>query len=458
MAGAALVTTAAISWLFVLPQQIRGHAENPYAGILIFLILPAVFFLGLALIPVGVYLGKRRVREGLAEAPFDRRAALTRLGWFLGITTAANVLIGTQITYRAVKYMETPKFCGQSCHVMTPEFTAHMYSPHAELECVECHVAPGAAGWLASKTAGTRQLVEVMFDSYHRPIPGALETNRLVPATETCENCHWAGKFGAVKLRVIPNYAEDEHNTRTQTVLMMFVGGSRYEGIHGKHFGPGIHIRYATADPKRQTIPWVEYRNANGQVVTFVSEGTTPESAKSLALHDMQCVDCHNRPTHAFESASRGLNNAMAMGEIPTGLPFVKKKAMELLNATYKSNEEAGEKLPSALLSFYQQSYPDVYATRSQDIQQAAKAVLAVYNRNVFPDMKVTWGTYPNNLGHTDFPGCFRCHDGSHAAPDGKSIVQDCDACHQLVATDEASPEILKTLGLEERLSKVQKK
>jgi hypothetical protein len=457
MAGAALVTTAVISWLFVLPQQIRGHAENPYAGIVVFLVLPAVFFLGLALIPVGVYLGKRQVREGLGQAPFDRKAALTRLGWFLGITTAANVLIGTQITYRAITYMETPKFCGQSCHPMQPQFTAHD-ATHAELECVECHVAPGAAGWLASKTSGTRQLFETILGTYSRPIPGALESGRLVPATLTCENCHWAGKHGAFKLRVIPSYAEDEHNTRTQTVLLMFVGGSRLEGIHGKHFGPGIRVRYAAVDAKRQTIPWVEYRNASGQIETFVSEGTTPESAKSLAIHEMQCVDCHNRPTHAFQSASRGLNDAMAIGEISTGLPFVKKKGMELLNATYTSNAEAGEKLPAALVSFYRDSYPEVYRTRPEDVQQAAKAVLAVYNRNVFPDMKVTWGTYPNNLGHIDFPGCFRCHDGSHAAADGKSIVQDCDACHQMVATDEAAPEILKTLGLEERLSKLQKK
>jgi hypothetical protein len=109
-------------------------------------------------------------------------------------------------------------------------------------------------------------------------------------------------------------------------------------------------------------------------------------------------------------------------------------------------------------VSFYKQNYPDLYARRSQDVQGAAAAVLRIYNRNVFPDLKVGWGTYPNNLGHTEFPGCFRCHDSSHTAADGKSITQDCDACHQLLATDEASPEILKTLGLEERISKVQKK
>src|SRR5215831_17537245 len=238
--GTALVTTAGISWLFVLPQQIRGHVDNPYVGIVVFLILPVMFFVGLGLIPIGIFLGKRRIRKELQETPFDRKAALGRLAWFMGITTALNVIIGNQVTYRAIKYMETPQFCGQSCHVMKPEFMAHRDSPHARLECVECHVAPGASGWVASKTAGVRQLFEVIGNSYVQPIPSALETNRLVPASETCEDCHWSEKFASLRLRVFTNYAEDEKNTRTQTVMMMMVGGSRLGGIHGKHFGPGI--------------------------------------------------------------------------------------------------------------------------------------------------------------------------------------------------------------------------
>ena len=459
LVGVALVTTAVISWLFVLPLRIRGHVDNPYVGIVVFLIPPVLFFTGLLLIPIGIYAGKRQIRKGLEEPAFDRKAALQRLAWFFGVTTVLNVLLGTQFTYRAVKHMETPQFCGQSCHSMNPEFAAYLNSPHANVECVECHVAPGASGWIASKTSGIRQLFETVFESYSRPIPSALETNRLVPARQTCENCHWPEKFGSVKLRVFTHYAEDEPNTRTQTVFLMMVGGSKFAGIHGKHFAPGISIRFAAADPNRQTIPWVEYRNTTtGKVAIFGSEGTTPESIKALPIYEMQCVDCHNRPTHTFESAARGVDNALVLGEIPTGLPFIKKKAVELLTATYKSSGEAAEKVPSALVGFYQQSYADLYAKRSQDIQQAARAVFAIYKRNVFPELKVTWGTYPNNLGHTEFPGCFRCHDGSHVTRAGDSITQDCSACHEPLAMDEASPEILRTLGLEERISKLQKK
>ena len=237
------------------------------------------------------------------------------------------------------------------------------------------------------------------------------------------------------------------------------VGGSRFAGIHGVHFGPGIHIRFAAADAQRQGIPWVEYRDTQtGQTRTFLGEGVTPDSIKNLPVYEMQCVDCHNRPTHTFESPERGMNNALALGELSVTLPFIRKKGVELLKANYSSQKEAAEKLPTALADFYRQNYPEVFNKRSEDIEHAGQSILAIYNRNVFPELNVKWGTYPNNLGHADFPGCFRCHDGSHTEAGGQTITQDCGSCHELVAMDEASPEILKTLGLEERISRVQKK
>jgi nitrate/TMAO reductase-like tetraheme cytochrome c subunit len=456
--GVALVASALISWLFVLPQQVRGHVDNPYVGIVVFLIIPAIFFSGLALIPIGIYLSKRQIREGLADVVFDRKTALQRMAWFLGATTLLNILIGTQFTYRAVKHMETPQFCGATCHTMNPELAAYENSPHSRVECVECHVAPGAAGWIHSKTNGIRQLFETVLNTGPRPIPSAVASGRLVPARETCENCHWPQKFSGVRLRLFSKFADDEANTRSETVVLMLVGGNRISGIHGAHFGPGVHIRFASADGMRQTIPWVEYRNTNtGDVRTFASSETPLDSAKALPKFDMECVDCHNRPTHTFDLPERAMDRALALGDIAAGLPYIKKKSVELLKANYATSAEAAAKLPPALADFYHQHYPDLYSARSQDIQQAGAAVLAIYNRNVFPDLKVTWGTYPNNLGHTDFPGCFRCHDGSHTTADGKAITQDCNTCHEPLAMDEASPEILNTLGIADRISKVQK-
>ncbi len=458
MIGGGLATVAGFTWLLALPTQIRGHASNPYIGILLFVILPILFAFGLILMPIGAWLARRRIRQGLAQA-VDRPTSLRRLVIFLGVATMLNVLIMSHLTYRAVEHMETAQFCGQSCHVMKPEFTAHQGSPHAHVLCVECHVAPGASGWVAGKMAGTRQLMETVFNTFPRPIKSAMETNRLVPASQTCEKCHWPDKFYAAKLRVIPDYADDETNTLTQSVLTMMIGGGNLGGIHGKHFGPGISIRYAPKELTRQTIPWIEYKDSARNVNrVYLANDSKLEEVEKLQRFEMQCVDCHNRPTHTFELPEKAINRALIRGEIPTTLPFAKKKAVEVLKAEYASSDDAAQKIPAAIKSYYQQSHPGVYPSRVADVEAAANAILAIYNRNVFPDLKVTWGTYVNNLGHTDYPGCFRCHDEAHTSSDKTTITQDCSVCHQLIAASEASPDILKSLGLDERISKAQKK
>lgn len=456
--GAGLMTTAGILWLFVLPSQLRGHGDNPYVGIILFGILPAVFATGLVLIPVGLWLARRKVRAGLSEM-IDRASSIRRLGFFLGATTVVNVLIGSQLTYTAVHHMESVGFCGTSCHVMKPEYAAYQGSPHSRVMCTDCHVGPGARGWFESKMAGMRQLVEVAFNTYPRPVPPAVSTGRLVPANETCENCHWPEKFQAMQLRVFPNYADDEANTLSQTVLVVMIGGKGMPGVHGSHFGPGIEISYASKDSSRQEIPWVEYKNTQtGETKTFLAEGASPVDTAKLERHRMQCVDCHNRPTHAFDLPERAVNNAMANGDVPVTLPFIRKKGVELLKATYSSQEEAAQKIQAGLLEFYQKDYPKIAAERRADVDRAAEGLSRVFNRNVFPDLKVNWGTYPNHIGHTDFPGCFRCHDDKHKSAAGKTITQDCSACHQLAAMDEKNPEVLKTLGVNERLDALQKK
>lgn len=462
MLGVALVTTAGFSWLFVLPLQLRGHASNPYIGLIVFIIIPVLFVSGLVLIALGIFLTRRRIRRGGEEllATADRRVYIRRFAIFFAVTSAINIVIGTQGTYRAVEHMETVQFCGQTCHVMKPEFIAHQNSPHTRIECVDCHVSPGATGWVESKKAGTRQLMDVVFHRVHYPIESAMESNRLVPSSGTCEQCHWPQKFDAAKLRVIFHFGDDAASTQTQTVLMMLTGGGDLGGIHGKHLSPGVDIRYAAADGKRQNIPWVEYRNRNtSETRTFIADGSTEQSVANLPRYRMECVDCHNRPTHTFELPERAVDRALALGQISPALPFIKKKAVELLKVNYASNEEAGRLIPAELVRFYQQSDPTIASQRSGDVSQAGAQLAAIYNRNVFPDLKVTWGTYPNNLGHTDFPGCFRCHDGSHTTADKKmTITQDCNTCHEPVAIEEASPGVLKTLGLADRITSLQKR
>jgi nitrate/TMAO reductase-like tetraheme cytochrome c subunit len=439
MLGAALVTLAGFSWLFVLPLNLRGGpVSNPYIGLLIFIAIPFVFFTGLILIPIGIALAKRRVTTNLDEIE-DRRTAWRRAGIFFGVMTVANVVIASQLSYRAVEHMDTVQFCGQTCHVMKPEFTAHAaMPPHQALACSECHIAPGATGWLKAKMNGTTQLMAVVFNNYPQPIESAMEDNKLVSSADTCEQCHKRDTPIGPRLHVIASYKDDQANTRTQTVLLMHI-----DAIHRAHLAPGVSIRYAVTDKKRQTIPWIEYKNTQSSASrTYLATGTTAESVRSLPAFEMQCVDCHNRAAHAFELPDRAVNRAMASGQIDASLPFVKKESVALLKASY------AKKLPDALSAFYLQQHPDVAAKQSAEIHAAGLALTAIYQRNIFSDLKVTWGTYLNNLGHTDAPGCFRCHDEAHLATDKKAISQDCGLCHQLVAVDEASPAVLKTLEL----------
>ncbi len=443
LAGTALVTTAVLSWLFLFGMA-RG-SENPYLGILNYLIVPAGFFFGLILIPIGAWLSKGHIRTGIESGNARRKLFL-----FLGVTTLANLVLGTQFTYRAVEHMGTVSFCGQSCHVMQPEFRAAQVAGHSRVACVDCHVAPGAAGWFSAKFAGTRQLLQVTLDSYPKPIPSALETNRLVAAETTCERCHSRNRLIGARLRVIPQYDGDEANSVSHTVLMMLVGGGAGRGIHGAHLDPDVEIRYTTADSKRQGIPWVQWRNKkSGETREYGIQGSRIKGAELI----MQCVDCHNRPAHTFENPAKALDRAFALGEIPTGLPFAKKHALELLQVKYASQQEADVKIRDSFRSRYENSH----AHRRNDVERAAGAIAAIYLRNVFPDLKVDWGTYVNNGGHTEFPGCFRCHDGNHSTRNGNTIANDCSSCHEVLAVEEQDPEILTKLNLAERIANLRK-
>jgi hypothetical protein len=454
LTGVVLVTTATIFWLFLLPVTLRGETENPYMGILAFLVLPAPFFAGLILIPLGMWLRHKREGRGGVYPPGLpplnwHNPELRRLVYFVGATTALNLAIASQLSYGAVSYMDTTTFCGQTCHnVMQPEFTAYQDSPHSNVECVKCHIGPGAGWFVKSKLSGVGQVFAVTFNTYPRPIPTPV--HNLRPARETCEACHWPQKYGEDRIKVIHKFAEDETNTETKTVLLMKIGGgNRGIGIHGTHLGKGITIRYAHSDESRQTIPWVEY-NANGKQTVYATSGAKPTGAANGPVREMDCMDCHNRPSHSYDLPDRALDKALNAGSISTSLPFAKKAALEILKTNYKTRDEAALKIPAAFEKFYRDTYPAVWSQRQAEVTASGKAVLAIWDRNIFPDMNVTWGKYPINIGHTDFPGCFRCHDGSHAAKNGDAITQDCNACHNLLSMDEANPKILTDLGITE--------
>src|SRR5215467_7870308 len=249
LAGVILVTTATVFWLFLLPVTLRGESDSPYVGILSFLVLPAPFFAGLIMIPLGMWLKRKREgRTGVYPPEFPpltwSNPELRRLAYFIGIATVANIAIASQLSYGAVSYMDSVTFCGRTCHtVMQPEYTAYLNSPHSNVECVKCHIGPGAGWFVKSKLSGVGQVFAVAFNTYPRPIPTPV--HNLRPARETCEVCHWPQKYGEDRIRVLWKYADDEANTLTKTVLLMKIGGgNRGVGIHGTHLGPGVRILY----------------------------------------------------------------------------------------------------------------------------------------------------------------------------------------------------------------------
>jgi len=449
--GVIMVTAATVLWIGVLPITMRSGTVHPYFGIAVFLLLPGVFIGGLLIIPVGIWWNRKsRIKQGHMPAEFPpldaKNPELRRLIGFIGVTTILNVILASQFAYSAVNYMDSVTFCGQTCHtVMQPEFTAHQRSPHSRVECVSCHIGPGASWFVKSKLSGAGQVLAVMFNNYPRPIPQPVRNLR--PARETCETCHWPQKFDEDRLRDLPSYAEDEQNSLTHTVLMLHLGGGANRvGIHGRHLGEGVAVRYYATDDKRENVPWVEY-TSGGKTVVYAAAGAKLDPSK---IRVMDCIDCHNRPTHIYELPERAMDNAMTAGQISATLPFAKKQGVAILKQTYAGRDEAAVQIPKAFEDYYKATYPQVYAQRADDIKKAGAAVATIYMNNVFPAMKVTWGTYNNNLGHTDSIGCFRCHDGSHNTTDGKEITQDCSACHNLLVSGEKSPKILVDLGLEQ--------
>ena len=446
--GLAIASAVLIISLFFMEQL--GFEGGPYLGILTYLILPVIFVTGLILIPIGAILYRRKLRrihgdEHTQLLPiFDLNVPKTRR-WLFVLTGATmfNIVVLAGATYKGVEVMESVEFCGLACHtVMEPEHTAYQRSAHSRVACAECHIGPGADWFVKSKLDGAWQLVAVAFDLYPRPIPTPLHDLR--PARETCEQCHWPNKFVGDKLSVRKRYAEDEGNTELTTALLLKVGGSeggRSHGIHW-HVDPGVQIRYRS-DPSREEIYEVEVSNADGESKHF-SDRRAPEEGGEW--RQMDCVDCHNRPSHKYYPPEFEVDRALRDGLIDRSLPFVKREAVRILDAKYASHEEAKAGIATELARFYSENYVDVARDQADAIDAAANALGDVYALNVFPQMEVWWNTYPEHIGHQKSDGCFRCHGRRLRTEDRETISQDCDTCHKLLAEKEQSPEIMTLL------------
>ncbi len=457
MLGLGLVLTGIIGWVCLLPARLRTGFEVPYIGVANAVAI-VIVLLGVVITPIGLWFGRRRLAQRIGEAHTTRSAWL-KLAVFLLIVSAFNLLVVAQGAQSAVHHLESNEFC-LSCHpVHDAEERTYTEGPHAAIHCVDCHVGEGNVGFFKAKLQGTHQLLAVLTDSVPYPVRGPIERGLMVPAAQTCENCHWKQQPAAAKVKLIQRYASDATNTPETTLLTMNIGGRQMGGIHGAHNGDDIEIRFVASDAQRRRIPLVESVDTKtGVKRTYVLKGEDAASFANAPRITMQCFDCHNRPAHQFEMPEPAVDHAIATGRLPVTLPFLKKKAVEILTAEYATREAAAAEIPVALEKSYASTHPEVAKARADEIKEAGLVLADLHARNVYPALGITWGTYPDYSGHQDSPGCFRCHDGQHVAENGDAITNNCFRCHFPAAVGETKPEVLELLGVDKMMNSMQKK
>jgi hypothetical protein len=445
--GVVLTTTAFVLFLFMEILLLLGVVTNAYVGLITYLALPLMFIVGLVLIPVGWRVYRRATglstRELLdARFPVDmiesRPLGSRVVVWVVGLTLLNLLFLGAG-TGRMMHYMDQPVFCGTACHeVMHPEWTTYQQSPHARVKCVDCHVGEGAGALIDAKLNGLWQIVSATFDLYDRPIPTPV--HQLRPARETCEECHWPEHFYGTRINVATRHEFDESSTALHTTLALKVGSGSGEEpgqIHW-HIAEANQVRYASVDDRREEMVWVEvrkgeefWRYTNRRIADDDRGG---EASAHQAVRTMDCVDCHNRATHIYESAEGAVDRLMAAGALPRGLPFAKRQYLAALSGGYADTEAAMRGIERSLYGHYSREYPRRSAGWGAAIDTAVEALQGAYRRNVHPRMNVSWGSYPDHRGHRGGGGCFRCHNPDLVDSYGEAIPYDCTLCHSILS------------------------
>jgi nitrate/TMAO reductase-like tetraheme cytochrome c subunit len=431
--GAVLAIGALFSFALLVWMDFTSGDKNPYLGIFTYIVAPGFLIAGLATIFFGAW-AQRRWAIKHAAVPDKWRLDFTnpaqrRLLVLFGTGGVIFLLLSAFGSYQTYHYSESTVFCGQVCHsAMNPEFTTYQRGAHARVDCVECHVGAGATAFIKAKLNGTRQLVGFTLDNYHRPIDTPVKNLR--PARETCEKCHWPQKFqGNVDL-TFDHYLSDKKNTAVSIRMLLHVNsgrpGSPLAGIHW-HVSPDSSVEYYAADEKRQDIVWMRVTNKkDGSARIFRNEEFKGEPPAG-AVRVMDCLDCHNRPAHSFPTANDAVERSMGLGTLSTSLPNIKRSAVQaLIQKDITGSADAPGKIATFLTGKYKDS-PELPATIAE--------VQRIYAASIFPERKADWRIYPNNIGHKDWPGCFRCHDDKHQTAAGEKVrASDCTSCHSIIA------------------------
>jgi nitrate/TMAO reductase-like tetraheme cytochrome c subunit len=364
---------------------------------------------------------------------WQRLRSISARQWaFAGGTVVVLFLALMGVIY-AWDYTNSPSFCGTTCHTMPPEYSAWQRSPHARVSCVECHIGRDIITTTFTRKAGDLMHV-VRYSSGQFTFP--LYAESMIPARESCERCHWPEKFANDRSIIVKRYQDDFKNTLISTYLLMKTGG----GTQREGLGKGIHwhiendVEFIATDELKQNIPWIQVKDSKGNLTTYtdVENPLTPDEIKKAEKRRMDCIDCHNRISHTFRSPEQAVDSALALQQIDAGIPIIKKNAVDVLSASYRSFDDANKAIEE-LDVYYQKNYADYYQNHAQKIKTAINYLKATYQSLVFPSQDLSWTTHPDDIGHKDSPGCFRCHDGKHFTSDNKDAIRlECNICHTL--------------------------
>jgi len=445
MAGIALSLVSLANIFFFVLIDFIAQRPSPYVGILAYIVAPGFLIGGLLLMAIGAWRARReQVIESPAPYPhidFNDPRQRTAAASFVGFL-AIFVMVSSVGSYKAYEFTDSVQFCGQTCHtVMHPEFTAYQLSPHARVACVDCHVGSGASWYVKSKLSGTRQLFAAAFKTFPRPIPTPV--HNLRPAQDTCEQCHWPRKFYGAQLKVFTHFASDEKNTRRRLRMLIKTGGGdpvtgAPEGIHW-HMNIGNQIDFVASDDKGQVIPYIHVKDLQGRVTEYYAQDAKLDKDRisKVPRHHMDCIDCHNRPTHIYVPPDQAVDEALLARRLDVSLPYIKQESVAALTAEYQTTDAALQGINKAMNDYYTSKYPDLAKGKQGEIRAAISEVQQIYQRTTFPEMKLNWQTHTNNIGHFYYSGCFRCHDGQHVSPEGKVVKKDCDLCHTILDQEE---------------------
>ncbi len=461
IAGIILAIGSFSSLFFFIILDLISHDAGGYAGVM-YIAPVALTLAGIGVALLGRVAEKKHRAHGKPPTISGQWHVELNLGLFTHpkiVLIALLTTIGVTLTLMTlgagsiamVEYTESNAFCANTCHfVMSPEAMVYEDSPHARVACVECHVGHGAKGFIEAKVNGLRQVYGVVSGDFSRPIPTPIHNRRS--SLEMCESCHWKDRFVDYKVLSRQYFHADEESTPSEIKLLLKIGGQ--EKGAGLIDGAGIHyhmlsqnkIEFIARDHRRQEIPYVRVTAPDGKITEYnnTDEPLSDEERTSLETHQVECLDCHSRPAHQFAKPMDSINDAILAGKISRELPYIKYQGLKLLDSRYETKAEALKEISYGLSGYYNEEYPEVLTEQREELQRAVTALQEIYRRTIFPEMKADWSAHPDNIGHRDAPGCFRCHNDVMESVEGDTIFTDCTKCHSILAQGE---EVIETLS-----------